>query len=1322
MSPNRTCPDCGANLPDDSPKGLCPRCLMGAALSGTSVRGPAATVGHGVLDHIAQTIGAVPRILLRDTAPGEPSGPIVRPSGGDDDGSIRFRIDGEIARGGMGAVLKGRDPDLGRDVAIKVLREDMRGNPDVVRRFVEEAQIGGQLQHPGIVPIYELGTFPDQRPFFSMKLVKGHTLTALLGSRVGAGDDRPRLLGIFASIAQTVAYAHARGVIHRDLKPSNVMVGAFGEVQVMDWGLAKVLRRGGVVDDVNAGRTKEDTVIATARSGTDVDLSQAGSILGTPSYMAPEQARGEVEILDERCDVFALGSILCEILTGEPAFTGRSSWEIVRKAARGDTAPALERLQACEADAELVTLAGECLATEIEDRPHDASSVATRITAYLASVQDRLHLYERDRAVAEAQAVEERRRRRLQVGLAASVLALASLGFGGYTWVERQRVGRAAAAASAIDDALAEAQRLRGEAQAAEDPDAASSRWSAALAAMKRADDLARQGDADPSRRGRITTLTTSLEAGRREADERAARRKADRVLLATLETTRGGFAEHEDPTRTDAEYAAAFRNAGLDLDNTDASSAGKWLAARASPAELVSYLDDWAARRRTTGRPEPDWRRLVSAARAADPDPWRDAIRARFGATDDASLAELHRLAGDEKALDAQPVGSLVLLARQLSLTLKDRELAADVLRRGVRRFPEDFWAHAELALTGEGYIGVIRADEAIRHLTSAMALRPQSMFVRGKLGWFYAMLGRFEEAELVHREQIRLRPDVASGYIGMSVVRYRQLRTEEAAEYVRKAVELDPMNGVAHTELGVILTRLGNPVEGFAAYQEGIRLNPRQPWVHGEVVNRLAASGQTDKAIASVRSLIRMSPDYPWGHTILIDILATQDKLDAVTSEYRAAVEARSTDSILRMALAHALTKAGKTDAAIVQLEQAVRLQPENPWTHAALGARLVAKQRLYEAELEYREAVRLQPDAAPNCVALSALLVSRGKIDEAILVARDIQRFWDRPEGRNALNLALAKLEANDESIAKLRVWITLDPTMISFRTRLLVILRTLNRTAEADAEFHKALKLQSDSIRNLVAFGKDLRTLGCFDEAITAFREAIRLAPAAAEAHIEMGLLLGKMGRYGESVAELRNGHGIGAKRPDWKYPSAKWLADAERALALSERIPAILKGDDRPATTGDRLAIAMMLYDSKRFASSSRFFADAFKADPRVVEDRIVQNRYNAACAAALANAGQGRDEAKPTPEERETLRGLALTWLRAELDAWRKFQKAGGEPEKRRLAFTLKHWKEDTDLASIRDPEALANLPEAERGSWHALWADVDTLLRPDAW
>jgi serine/threonine protein kinase len=165
------------------------------------------------------------------------------------DAGARLQVHGEMARGGMGAVHKGRDASLGREVAVKVLLETHQEKPELVRRFVEEAQIGGQLQHPGVVPVYELGQFPDRRPYFTMKLVKGRTLAQLLAERTDPAQDRPRFLKVFEQVCQALAYAHARGVIHRDLKPANVMVGAFGEVMVMDWGLAKVLKGGGNGDE-----------------------------------------------------------------------------------------------------------------------------------------------------------------------------------------------------------------------------------------------------------------------------------------------------------------------------------------------------------------------------------------------------------------------------------------------------------------------------------------------------------------------------------------------------------------------------------------------------------------------------------------------------------------------------------------------------------------------------------------------------------------------------------------------------------------------------------------------------------------------------------------------------------------------------------------------------------------------------------------------------------------------------------------------------------------------------------------------------------------
>jgi serine/threonine protein kinase len=235
-------------------------------------------------------------------------------------GEERYEVADELGRGGMGTVYRARDRVLGRDVALKVLAEEAKeGAADRLRR---EAAILARLEHPGIVPIHDVGTLADGRVFYAMKLVKGERLDSF-----AAHASADEILRALERVSETVAFAHAHGVVHRDLKPANLMAGEFGEVLVLDWGVAKVL-----------GETEhEDAAAPSRRAGT-----AHGTVLGTPGYMAPEQERGETVRLDARADVFALGRVLAELLPAG-ASSGPRSRALAAVAAKAAAASPQDR-------------------------------------------------------------------------------------------------------------------------------------------------------------------------------------------------------------------------------------------------------------------------------------------------------------------------------------------------------------------------------------------------------------------------------------------------------------------------------------------------------------------------------------------------------------------------------------------------------------------------------------------------------------------------------------------------------------------------------------------------------------------------------------------------------------------------------------------------------------------------------------------------------------------------------------------------------------------------------------------------------------------
>jgi eukaryotic-like serine/threonine-protein kinase len=276
----------------------------------------------------------------------------------------RYRLIERVARGGMGLVYAAEDEKLGRRVALKVL--DVPGsNGDLANRLLREARVLALLEHPGIVPVHDVGTLADGRVFYTMKFVEGKRLDKFIES-VPSIPDRLRL---FLRVCDATAFAHARGVLHRDLKPANVMVGSFGEVLVMDWGLAKILRES-ARETLQPTADPEATLFdkAAPTNGTEEATAASvvtghGTVMGTPGYMSPEQARGDVERLDARSDIFSLGALLRFLVTdnsnGAPvARTGRL-------------------------DKSLESIASKAAANAPQDRYGSVSELAVDVSRYL---------------------------------------------------------------------------------------------------------------------------------------------------------------------------------------------------------------------------------------------------------------------------------------------------------------------------------------------------------------------------------------------------------------------------------------------------------------------------------------------------------------------------------------------------------------------------------------------------------------------------------------------------------------------------------------------------------------------------------------------------------------------------------------------------------------------------------------------------------------------------------------------------------------------------------------------------------------------------
>jgi serine/threonine-protein kinase len=1275
------------------------------------------------------------------------------------------------AQGGTGQVWQARDRQLGRDIALKELLPEYEDEPTLRRRFLVEAQITGQLEHPGIVPVYELIQPPGEgSPCYTMRLVRGgRELSEVVweyhqkrrAGQAGAVELRD-LLQAFVSICGTLAYAHARGVVHRDLKGGNLILGPFGEVIVLDWGLARVL-----------GQKDEAVAEPPVRLEDGGDATEAGHVLGTLAYMAPEQARGEVDRIDRRTDVFGLGAVLYEILTGRPPYTSaepdkdQRKLDLLCQAHKGAVVPPRRVAPWVPRPLEAVCL--KALAKEPEDRYATALELGEEVKRWLAG--------ELVRAWPEPWAVRAWRRVKRRPLLATGMLVALLVGGAAWGYIEwRQSMRLATEREKArqrgrqVAEMLGQIEAGRAEARTASSP-RARSLTAQMLATAQEADALLAEDGAEEGQRQRVRELVAEL-----QQEER------DRQMLARLEEARYRGAPiwkqgHFNWAGSDAAWAAAFRWYGIDVQKLPAEEATRLMRSRAIRVELAAALDFWAALARAEGQV----RRFRDLARAVDDDPGRNRVRDALGRNDRQALEKLATPA----RIRSLPAATLVLLGASLR-NAGAHEAALRVLRQAQRRYPDDVAVNNELG-------GALLArhpplpEEAIRFFSVSLALRPDSAWAFTNLGEALREKGQLDEAIAHHRRALVLQPNFGSALIHLGGALIEKKELDEAITHLRKAVELQPNRPAAHNNLGLALEGKDQLTEAITHFRKAIASNPTFAEGHTNLGDALRKKGHAGEAIKHLRKASELQPNDARFHYNLAIALLEQRRAGEAVEHLRTAIKLRPNLAQAHHTLGLTLRDKGELNAAIEHLRKTIELQPNDPAAHNNLGLALYTKGQRDEAIQHYRWAIELQPGNAPAHTNLGIALSARGEGDKALEHLRKAVELQPTlAMGHNNLGTALLRNGRVDEAIQHYRKAIDLQPGHADFHYNLALALRQKEEADEAIKHFHKAIDLRpsADAHYNL---GRALRDKGQLDQAITHFRKTLDLQPNLALAHFSLGMGLLHKGQVDEALEHLRKasklrpnsavvhnavGAGLAAKgeveeaiqhyrlaihldpkftrahinlgdthlqkgqftealaafqrcrallQPDaaLREPVARMIRNAEQMIALDRKLPAVLSGKTKPASEAERVALARLCQQpyKRLFVSSARLWENAFASEPGLANDLKAGHRYNAACAAALAAAGQGPQAGKLTDEQRSSWRKQALAWLQADLTLWAKQAETAGAASQVMAQRTLRHWQSDPDLAGVRDPAALARLSAEEREACRALWAQVAKLL-----
>lgn len=985
----------------------------------------------------------------------------------------RYTVKREYARGGMGRILIALDNAVGREVALKELLPGKGSagtlptsstTPELVERFLREAKITGQLEHPNIVPVYEIASREDGTVFYSMKLVRGKTMAHRLQAiqRDGSLTDqqklaqRLQLLDAFTDVCNAIAYAHSRGVIHRDLKPANIMLGDFGETLVLDWGLARVqgqeektVQRKGLAE-FSPSLLQDDT------SARTLD----GAVLGTPAYMPPEQARGELDKVDERSDVYALGAMLYEILSGRPPFEGTNAQTVLARVLVLEPDPLKQTAPLAPPD--LVSLADKAMARDRAQRLDSATAFAREVTAFRDGRNLSVYRYSRGELL-------RRFVRRNKAAVAIACVALAVI-VGGAAYAFHSILGERDTAREALADADSEREAREAiEQRQKHDRERLIEQRRTEISAQDARVRALRGGDLADEATQRVSELHRRGAAqGVLSPSDRAENARIVSGLLAAAGTTEELIRLWTEPVAgvshefvSSAELAARRRALG----------SSRYLA-----AELAMLNEDFALAdfiiegTQDEAAARAEWKGRVDAA--------RNALLARQKQVIEAALEDI-RLG---LARGGRPRGNIRLDDYVVKLSAFREPQTVELLgaalaphaQKARNKDPDILWTQAErdeitLLCRVLGYIDLperavpplaaflaeindtrlaVEAAGALCLTAHWMAYQPlvkaRERFGVRSVVWMQAKrnFNRVPEppdmpqpvtaAEFLARASIRTEQGLAVAALedrrrafelepdnSAAVTDYAESlgNTEAAIEMLNRALQIDPGNAIAYGRRGLIRGRMGNHVLAMEDLNTAVKLSPDDPILlnsRGYAYNVWIRNHEA--ALRDYSRVIELEPYWEVGFANRAAAHIHLENYELAMGDCSRAIELNPYHPEAWINRAACRNMLGDVEGAIADVTRMLEISPGHAWGYNGRGVYRMRLKQYRGAIADFTQAITTHGSLLPQCWYL------RGECHEALgdkaAALTDYTEYVKRaPEAENVeeIRARIARLES-------------------------------------------------------------------------------------------------------------------------------------------------------------------------------------------------------------------------------------------------------------------------------------------------------------------